>query len=308
MGTVPRRVLERRHAELRRLDGDAVRAGGPAAGARRLRRRGGPRRAARDHQRDDRPRSPDPRQQRPAQRRPGHAAGGVAVFQDITPAARPRAPEGRVPRGRLARPQDPGDDHQGPREPPPSRPRPGGRRAAAQIAEGLRSIDKSTAQLVRLVDELLDLTRLRMGHAIELDLGPTDLAEIVAPPGRRVPEDEPAPQISRDATSTGSSATGTRRASSGSSRTCCRTPSSTAPGQPDPHRRLEGRARRRRLGGPQRPDRGIGIPAAELDRVFEPYYRAATSPARSAARASGWPARATSSSSTAARSPSTASR
>jgi signal transduction histidine kinase len=32
--------------------------------------------------------------------------------------------------------------------------------------------------LVRLIDELLDLMRLRMGHAVELDLAPTDLIEI----------------------------------------------------------------------------------------------------------------------------------
>jgi signal transduction histidine kinase len=44
-----------------------------------------------------------------------------------------------------------------------------------QFAEGLQAIDESTAQLVRLVDELLDLTRLRMGQGFDLDLGPVDL-------------------------------------------------------------------------------------------------------------------------------------
>jgi signal transduction histidine kinase len=47
-----------------------------------------------------------------------------------------------------------------------------------QMADGLQAIDESTAQLVRLVDELLDLTRLRMGHPVQLDLGPTDLVRI----------------------------------------------------------------------------------------------------------------------------------
>ncbi len=46
------------------------------------------------------------------------------------------------------------------------------------VIEGLTSIDESTIQLVRLVDELLDITRWRMGQAIELDLGPADLVRI----------------------------------------------------------------------------------------------------------------------------------
>jgi PAS domain S-box-containing protein len=46
------------------------------------------------------------------------------------------------------------------------------------VIEGLTSIDESTVQLVRLVDELLDITRWRMGQAIELDLGPADLVKL----------------------------------------------------------------------------------------------------------------------------------
>jgi len=50
---------------------------------------------------------------------------------------------------------------------------------SVEIAEGLAVIDESTAQLVRLVDELLDLTRVRMGHELELDVAPADLVGIV---------------------------------------------------------------------------------------------------------------------------------
>jgi signal transduction histidine kinase len=50
--------------------------------------------------------------------------------------------------------------------------------AAGEISDGLQVIDDSTAQLVRLVDELLDLTRLRMGHELELDYGPADLVKV----------------------------------------------------------------------------------------------------------------------------------
>jgi len=48
----------------------------------------------------------------------------------------------------------------------------------ATVVEGLTSIDESTIQLVRLVDELLDITRWRMGQTIELDLGPADLVKL----------------------------------------------------------------------------------------------------------------------------------
>ena len=110
----------------------------------------------------------------------GHPAGGVAVFQDIsplrdldrqkdeflaaishdlkTPATIIKGNANLLQRA-LAR-----ADRDG---------------SAAQISEGLEVIDESTAQLVRLVDELLDLTRLRMGHELELDVGPADLIKIV---------------------------------------------------------------------------------------------------------------------------------
>ncbi|HEX2141399.1 MAG TPA: ATP-binding protein, partial [Candidatus Limnocylindria bacterium] len=47
-----------------------------------------------------------------------------------------------------------------------------------QVASGLRTIDESTARLVRLIDELLDLTRIRMGNPVDLQLEPTDLIEL----------------------------------------------------------------------------------------------------------------------------------
>jgi PAS domain S-box-containing protein len=47
-----------------------------------------------------------------------------------------------------------------------------------QLGKGLQTIDDSTARLVRLIDELLDLTRLRMGHPVQLELAPTDLVAI----------------------------------------------------------------------------------------------------------------------------------
>jgi len=108
----------------------------------------------------------------------GGAAGGVAVFQDITPlrdlerqkdeflaaVSHDLKTPATIIKGRanllnraLAR-----------EDPVPT----------STVVEGLTSIDESTIQLVRLVDELLDITRWRMGQAIELDLGPADLVKI----------------------------------------------------------------------------------------------------------------------------------
>jgi signal transduction histidine kinase len=49
-----------------------------------------------------------------------------------------------------------------------------------KVDKGLEAIDVSTVNLVRIVDELLDLTSLRMGHPMELKVGRTDLGELVA--------------------------------------------------------------------------------------------------------------------------------
>jgi PAS domain S-box-containing protein len=110
----------------------------------------------------------------------GHPAGGVAVFQDIsplrdldrqkdeflaaishdlkTPATIIKGNANLLQRALARRPD---------------------RDGSTDLTEGLEVIDESTAQLVRLVDELLDLTRLRMGHGLELDYGPADLIKIV---------------------------------------------------------------------------------------------------------------------------------
>src|SRR4029079_1427518 len=48
----------------------------------------------------------------------------------------------------------------------------------APLGEVLPWFGESTIHVVRLVDELLDITRWRMGQAIELDLGPADLVKL----------------------------------------------------------------------------------------------------------------------------------
>jgi PAS domain S-box-containing protein len=49
-----------------------------------------------------------------------------------------------------------------------------------KVANGLRTIDGSTARVSRIIDELLDLTKMRMGHPVELQVGPTDLVELTS--------------------------------------------------------------------------------------------------------------------------------
>jgi signal transduction histidine kinase len=205
----------------------------------------------------------------------GHPAGGVAVFQDIsplrdldrqkdeflaaishdlkTPATIIKGNANLLQRA-LARADSDG---------------------SAQISEGLEVIDESTAQLVRLVDELLDLTRLRMGHELELDIGPADLIKIVRrlateyqkisprhtihveTDDRRVLGDWDEARIERIVSNLLSNAV-----------------------------KYSPRGGEISVGVSQEErdhqawailvvrDNGIGIPPAEVDRVFEPYYRA----------------------------------
>ncbi|MEA2549528.1 MAG: hypothetical protein QOE42_2126, partial [Chloroflexota bacterium] len=107
----------------------------------------------------------------------GAPAGGVAVFQDITPlrdldrqkdeflaaVSHDLKTPATIIKGRanlLQRALRANPDH------------------VPDLAEGLEAIDDTTAQLVRIVDELLDQTRMRMGKPFALDLGPADLLKI----------------------------------------------------------------------------------------------------------------------------------
>ena len=147
----------------------------------------------------------------------GHPAGGVAVFQDISPLrdldrqkdeflaaiSHDLKTPATIIKGNanlLQRAVARGDSD-----------------GSAQLSEGLEVIDESTAQLVRLVDELLDLTRLRMGHELELDTGPADLIKIVRRLAVEYQKISPRHTITVDARPPARRwATGTRPASSGS--------------------------------------------------------------------------------------------
>jgi PAS domain S-box-containing protein len=204
----------------------------------------------------------------------GHPAGGVAVFQDISPLrdldrqkdeflaaiSHDLKTPATIIKGNaniLQRAISRGDE------------------GSTQIAEGLEVIDESTAQLVRLVDELLDLTRLRMGHELELDVGPADLVKIVRRLSTEYQKISPRHSISVD--------TETPRVlgdwdEARIERIVSNLISNAV--KYSPKGGDIGLTVRQEETGEQEwavlvvRDHGIGIPPAEMERVFEPYYRA----------------------------------
>lgn len=145
----------------------------------------------------------------------------------------------------------------------------------AKLEKGLEAIDTSTVRLVRLVDELLDLTRVRMGHPIDLDPAPTDLGELV----RRTADEYRRMQPERDIVvdTDGDGLVGewdpTRiervLANLISNAVKYSDPESeikvVASGQVD----QGGRWAVLTVS-----NRGHGVPASEVDRIFDTYYRA----------------------------------
>jgi HAMP domain-containing protein/signal transduction histidine kinase len=204
----------------------------------------------------------------------GVPVGGVAVFQDITPLrdldrqmdeflasiSHDLKTPATIIKGRAILLQRAlGGEH------PPG---------SDQIAEGIETIDESTAQLVRLVDELLDLTRLRMGQPVQLDLGPTDLIRVARRLGDEYQKISPRHVIRVDSNMARllgdwDSARIERVVANLISNAVRYSPRGgeikiTATCEP-------------RNGQDwallQVTDNGVGIPPSELDRVFEPYYR-----------------------------------
>jgi PAS domain S-box-containing protein len=205
----------------------------------------------------------------------GHPAGGVAVFQDIsplrdldrqkdeflaaishdlkTPATIIKGNANLLQRA-LAR---------------------GGGEGSAQISDGLEVIDESTAQLVRLVDELLDLTRVRMGHELQLDTSPADLVSIVRRLATEYQKISPrhvielrttAPRVLGD----WDEARIERIVANLISNAVKYSPRGGEITIDVSQEERDGQA----WAVLAVRDRGIGIPPAEMERVFEPYYRA----------------------------------
>jgi signal transduction histidine kinase len=205
----------------------------------------------------------------------GHPAGGVAVFQDISPLrdldrqkdeflaaiSHDLKTPATIIKGNanlLQRALKRGD-HEG----------------SAAISDGLEVIDESTAQLVRLVDELLDLTRVRMGHDLELDVGPADLIKIVRRLAAEYQKISPRHTIRLEAEQhrllgDWDEARIERIVANLISNAVKYSPKGGEITIEVAEEERDGQAWATLVVR----DHGIGIPAAELDRVFEPYYRA----------------------------------
>jgi signal transduction histidine kinase len=146
---------------------------------------------------------------------------------------------------------------------------------SSEIAEGLEVIDESTAQLVRLVDELLDLTRVRMGHALELDYGPADLVKITRRLAAEYQKISPRHAI-RFESDTGrmlgdwDEARIERMVANLISNAVKYSPR----GGDIAIEISEEKRDEQEWAVLVVRDQGIGIPPAELERIFEPYYRA----------------------------------
>jgi PAS domain S-box-containing protein len=149
----------------------------------------------------------------------------------------------------------------------------------AKLVGGLRSIDASTARLVRLVDELLDLTSLRMGNRLELVRSRADLAAIVRRIGAEYQEANPDRMLTVDVRDDGLiGQLDAARVERVVSNLLSNALKYSAEGsgiavalEADVH---DGR----RWAVLEVTNEGVGIPSAELDRVFEAYYRASNVP------------------------------
>jgi len=143
-----------------------------------------------------------------------------------------------------------------------------------KVDKGLKSIDVSTMSLVRIVDDLLDLTSMRMGQPMELRVAETDLDELV----RRTLEEYREMHAGRTITfeSHGQDLIGhwdavrfgrvvTNLISNAVKYSAPDTEIAVATG-PDVR---DGRGWARLAVT----NRGVGIPPQELDRVFDTYFR-----------------------------------
>ena len=205
----------------------------------------------------------------------GNPAGGVAVFQDISPLRDLDRQKDEFLAAISHDLKTPATIIKGNANLLQRALRRGDNEGSTAISEGLEVIDESTAQLVRLVDELLDLTRVRMGHELQLDVGPADLIKIVRRLAAEYQKISPRHTIRLEF--------GLDRLlgdwdEARIERIVANLISNAVKYSPKGGEVTIQVAEEER--GDQTwatlvvRDHGIGIPPAELDRVFEPYYRA----------------------------------
>jgi len=150
---------------------------------------------------------------------------------------------------------------------------------ADELTDGLQAIDESTVQLVRLVDELLDVTRMRMGQPVTLDLEAADLVKIVRRLGQEYRNLHPSYPI--EVESDGSSLVGDwdeARIERVVANLLTNAIKYSPNGRPIVVRTAEERDGDRVWAVLTVEDQGIGIRPEELDRIFDPYFRGSNVP------------------------------
>jgi PAS domain S-box-containing protein len=146
---------------------------------------------------------------------------------------------------------------------------------SSEVASGLKTIDDSTVRLVRLIDELLDLMRLRMGHPIEFDLAPTDMIDVTRRLGGEYEQTHPDQPIRIETTQESLVGNWDRARLERVVSNLL----SNAVKYGDHGREISLLAAREARDGRQWAvlsvrNQGLGIPPSELDRIFDAYYRA----------------------------------
>ncbi|MFL5755401.1 MAG: ATP-binding protein, partial [Chloroflexota bacterium] len=145
----------------------------------------------------------------------------------------------------------------------------------ADLAEGLEAIDDTTAQLVRIVDELLDQTRVRMGKPFELDRGPSDLLKIARRLANEYQNISPRHDIRVDSELHGLLGDWDEARMERVVANLIANGVKYSPQGGEVIVRVEREEHEGELFASLTvADQGMGIPPDEVDRVFEPYFRA----------------------------------
>jgi len=155
----------------------------------------------------------------------------------------------------------------------------GGDSTAEELMDGLQAIDESTTQLVRLVDELLDVTRMRMGQPMTLDLGAADLVKIVRRLGQEYANLHASHPI--EITTDGKALVGDwdeARIERVVANLLSNAVKYSPKGKPISIRTAEELDGELAWAVLTVTDQGMGIPGDEIGRVFEPYFRGSNVP------------------------------